>query len=65
VRADWRSIRNACIIWYGGLLVIFGAFSSQQGFGWALIFAMFFSVPALPVITLVLKLWNRLGRSGR
>jgi hypothetical protein len=64
VRADWRTVRNACIVWYGFLLLAFGALGSQEGFGWALIFAMFWSIPAVPIIALVMKVWHRLGEIG-
>ena len=64
VRADWRTVRNTCLIWYGFLLLGFSGYRSQDGFGWALIFAMFFSIPAIPVIALGLKGWNRLGGSN-
>lgn len=53
VRADWRTVRNACLVWYGFLVIAFGA-AGQEGLGWALIFAMFYSIPAVPLISLVL-----------
>ena len=62
VRAEWRVVRNTCLIWYGFLLLAFGSHGSQEGFGWALIFAMFFSILAVPLIALLLKGWNRLRR---
>ncbi len=61
VRADWRTVRNSSIIWYGFLLLAFDGLGSQEGFGWALIFAMFLSIPAVPIIALILRGWNRLG----
>ncbi len=63
VRADWKVIRNACIVWYGLLFLGFAGFKSAEHFGWVLIFAMFFSIPAVPLISLILKLWRRLGKT--
>ncbi len=63
VRAEWRIIRNACLIWYGFLFLALGGFKSGEGFGWVLLLAMFFSIPAVPIIALVLRSWNWLGRS--
>lgn len=62
VRAEWRIIRNACLIWYGFLLLAFGAMGNAEGFGWALIFAMYFSIPAVPVIATVFRIWNWLTK---
>jgi hypothetical protein len=59
VRAELRTIRNADRIWYGFLFPAPGAFASAEGFGWALIFAMYFSIPAAPIIALVLRGWGR------
>ena len=57
VRGDWRLILIAGLIWYGGLLVVFGA--------WALVFAMFYSVVGLPVIALLLKFGKWLRARAR
>ncbi len=64
VRAEWRTIRNACFVWYGFLMLVLGGFKSTEGFGWVLIMAMFWSIPAVPVISLVMKVWKRLGESS-
>ena len=64
VRAEWRTIRNACLVWYGFLMLVLGGFKSTEGFGWVLIMAMFWSIPAVPVISLVMKVWKRLGESS-
>lgn len=56
-----RIIRNACLIWYGFLLLAFGSFASVEGLDWAMIFAMYFLIPAVPIIALVLRGWNWLG----
>lgn len=61
VRADWRTIRNACLLWYGFLMLVLGGYRSAEGFFWVLIIAMFWSIPAVPVISLVMKVWTRLG----
>ncbi len=63
VRADWRTILKTCLIWYGSLFLAFGAFSGGDRVGWTLLAAMFFSVPAVPIIAAVLRGWNWLGRS--
>ena len=55
VRAEWRTIRNACFLWYGFLMLVLGGFEGAEGFGWVLIMAMFWSIPAVPVISLVMK----------
>lgn len=63
VRADWRTVGYASLIWYGFLSLTTGGFLNQEALGWVFILAMFLSIPALPVIALVLKGWNWLGRS--
>lgn len=59
LRASWRAIARAYAIWCG-ILLIFAVLSSgnswDEGFGWALILGMFFTIPALPIIILILKL---------
>ncbi|MGL5361931.1 MAG: hypothetical protein ACRDBH_03565 [Bosea sp. (in: a-proteobacteria)] len=65
VRADWRTIRNACIIWYGLLILAFNGLFDPKGFGWAMIFAMFFSIPAVPLAALGLRLLSRAWRELR
>jgi hypothetical protein len=64
VRADWKIIRNACILWYGFLFLAFAGFKSEEHFGWVLIFAMFFSIPVVPVVSLVLKHWKLLRKTA-
>ncbi len=63
VRADWRIILKTCLIWYGFLLLTFGALNNSDGAGWALIAAMFYSTFAIPIISAMLKGWGWLGRS--
>jgi hypothetical protein len=58
VRAEWRTIRNACLLWYGFLFIAFGAGTSAEAVGWAMIFAMYFSILAAPVIALGLRGWG-------
>lgn len=62
VRADWRTVGYASLIWYGFLFLATGGFHSQEALGWVFILAMFLSIPALPVIALVLKGWGWLGQ---
>lgn len=62
VRADWKVIRNACLLWYGLLFFGLAGFRSAEHFGWVLILAMFFSIPAVPLFSLILKLWKLLGK---
>jgi hypothetical protein len=33
VRAEWRTVRNTCLIWYGFLLLAFGSLRSQEVLG--------------------------------
>lgn len=66
LRAEWRMVRNACIIWYSLLVLIFGGPFKPEALGWAMIFAMYFSILAIPLLSLILKLgsfvWTRFGR---
>jgi hypothetical protein len=64
-RADWRTVRTAGIIWYGFLVLAFGGPFKPEALGWAMIFAMYFSILAVPLLALVLRLvsflWTRFG----
>jgi hypothetical protein len=69
LRADWRTIRNACILWYGVLVLGFGGPFRADALGWAMIFTMYFSILAIPLIVLGLRLvsflWARFGGGFR
>jgi hypothetical protein len=65
VRAEWRTIRNACLFWYGFLFIAFGAGTSAEAVGWAMIFAMYFSIVAVPLVALVLSSWGWLAKLWR
>jgi hypothetical protein len=65
VRAEWRTIRNACLLWFGFLFIAFGAGTSAEAVGWAMIFAMYFSILAVPVIALALRSGGWLARRWR
>jgi hypothetical protein len=62
LRASWRAIARAYAIWFGLLLVIgvLGLGSSptwDAAFGLPLIFGgIFFTIPVLPIIVLILRL---------
>jgi hypothetical protein len=62
VRADWRAIRNACLVWYRFLALASGAFMGGDRLGWAMIPAMFLSVLAVAILALAFKLWGRVAR---
>ncbi len=63
VRAEWRVIATACLIWYGFLFLAFNGVAGGDGLGWALLASIFFSTFAVPIIAAILKAWNWLGRS--
>lgn len=61
-RGRWIEILQAYCIWIA-LLMVFGltqGSSLDEGYGWALIIALFSTVFAIPVLVLLLKLWKRL-----
>ena len=66
-RGRWIELLQAYCIWIA-LLLAFGftqGSSRDEGYGWALIIALFSTVFAIPVLVLLLKLWKRLRtRSG-
>ena len=60
VRADLRTIAKAYGIWIGFLVVAFGLLSSNsfsEGIGWALIIAMFYTTPVVPMLCLIMNIW--------
>lgn len=66
LRADGRLVLRAYGIW---AVILFGAFlamtrSLEQGLGWAFIFGLFWTIPAIPILVLMLRLWARLQRRG-
>lgn len=57
LRASWRTILIAYAIWYGALL-LFGLSAAPriaEGMGWMMILAMFLTIPAVPIIVLLLR----------
>ena len=68
LRASWRSIGRAYAIWFGFLLII-GVLSSinsgEQGLLGPFIFVMFFTIPAVPIVILLLKLASALLKLKR
>ena len=57
--ASWRAIARAYAIWFGFLSIIGVLASSNswdEGFGAAIITGMFLTIPAVPIVILVLKL---------
>lgn len=63
IRADWRSIRNASFLWYGVLFLPGAVTANEEWLGSGLILAIFSSFWAIPLLSLILKLWGLL--SGR
>jgi hypothetical protein len=58
LRAGWYDIARAYAIWFG-ILLVFGLLSGNtwgEALGWPLILGMFLTIPAVPLIILVLKL---------
>ena len=55
VRAHWRTIRNSCMIWYSFLVLVFNGLFNPAGLGWAMIFAMYFSLLAIPLLSLAFR----------
>ncbi len=58
LRASWRSVLIAYAIWYGALF-LFGLSAAPrvaEALGWMMILAMFLTIPAVPVIVLLLRL---------
>jgi hypothetical protein len=67
MRADWRTIRNVCFLWYGSLVIVFvvgGLANAEEVAAWAPIFALLMSIWVVPALSLILKLWGRLGATG-
>jgi hypothetical protein len=68
IRGKWIEILQAYGVWMA-LLAMFGllaAGSRDEGFGWALILALFWTILAIPILVLLLKLRSRLkARAGR
>jgi hypothetical protein len=61
IRADWRTIRNASLLWYGCLFLPGAVTANEELLGWALLIATFSSFWAFPLLSLILKLWRRIG----
>lgn len=64
LRADGRLVLRAYGIW---AVILVGTFlamtrSFEQGLGWALIFGLFWTIPAIPILVLALRLWAWLQR---
>jgi hypothetical protein len=65
-RGSWREIGIAYGIWVG-LLLLFGivntaSVSWDEAFGWPVIFGMFLTIPAIPILVIVLKIVRVMGR---
>lgn len=61
VRADLRTIAKAYGIWIGFLIVAFGLLSGtsfSEGMSWALIIAMFYTTPVIPMLCLIMNVWT-------
>ncbi len=62
IRANWREVAAA----YGivvGIMVLFSLAGpngqKEEAFGWAMILAMFYTIPAVPVFSLAVRLTRR------
>jgi hypothetical protein len=63
VRADPWTIAKAYVVWIVLLVLTLGVNGTgpfTEGLGWALVFGIFYTTPAVPLICLILKLWTRL-----
>ena len=63
LRASWRAVGIAYPIWFGllalfGLSTLGGGASLDESVGWPIIMGMFLTIPAVPVIVVVLKLFR-------
>lgn len=69
IRAPWTTVGAACALWYGLLVLAFGGPFREEAIGWAMIFGMFYSVLAIPILALILRvlsvLWRRLAPQAR
>ena len=56
--ATWRSIAVAYGLWLGGLFLagLMASRSLGKAIGWPMIFGMFLTIPAIPLIVYLLKL---------
>ena len=59
-RGSWRQIGIVYGIWVA-LLLLFGignlaSVTVDEAFGWPLIFGMFLTIPAIPILVIVLKI---------
>ncbi|MEI8146593.1 MAG: hypothetical protein WCH83_14125 [Alphaproteobacteria bacterium] len=61
IRADWRTVRNASLVWYGVLFLPFAVTANEEWLGWGLIIALFSSFWGIPLLSLILKLWGPLS----
>lgn len=60
IGASWKAILIAYGVWIG-LLLAFGFSSSKtigEALGWPMILGMFFTIPAIPAIVFLLRLWG-------
>ena len=59
--ASWQAVAMAYMIWFGTLLSwgMLGTRTWGEAVGWPAIMALFFTIPAIPVIILVLKAFGR------
>lgn len=55
---DWKAVLKSMLIWYGGLFAVFlfATASLQDALHGALMYAMVFSIVAVPCIAMLIKL---------
>ncbi|MEM1318372.1 MAG: hypothetical protein AAGF29_08910 [Pseudomonadota bacterium] len=64
---EWRAVFYAWLVWVGLLLLVFGTGTSNFGsvlYG-MLLYVMFFSIIAVPVLTLIVRLVMRSRVKGQ
>jgi hypothetical protein len=64
IGADWKSVGIAYAIWIAllvafGLMTLLGGSSSGEAFTWPLIYSMFLTILAVPILLMILR-WTGL-----
>lgn len=61
---DWKAVGIACLFWYGGLC-LFGIIGRDEGASFAFIYGFLFSILAIPVLSVCVKIFRRIRRRRR
>ena len=61
----WKYVIRAVIVWWGLLILVFCVFTGdpEEGFGWALIMGMFYSIAGIPILASSFKLFAYLHKT--